>query len=220
MWPGIALHRNFVTWGEPILWQQNIGRCPCYNPSTGTWNLNHVQCNGTGRLLVSIDLTQPPAANYRVLVTNVTVGKIYEPLGQFQAGELILSFWPNEFAIGEGDLIVIPSRQTTYSEELIHSSTGDTLSQSNVYTIDAIWGLNGAFNGWNLNGNTITWSSGGPSIGDYYTVRYQYSPTYQVIAASFLRRRPDNPLNVFSYQTVPSRAALKIWNPNLMDTGG
>jgi len=198
--------------GEGILWFRTMGACPCTNPQTRTWDRAHALCAGTGKLRQQIDTT-----GFLALVTGVRVGRRYdEQLGQLQEGDLLVSTWPNEIPLSEGDHVVIPSRNAVRTWlQTRGTGTDDMLPDRNNVAIATLFDSTGELKlGWEFVApNIIRWT--GAPAGSAYAVRYSYSPIYEVMEGSVLYRKPD-----YGGAIMPTVVGARLFKPNTQDGYG
>jgi hypothetical protein len=196
--------------GETIRWFRMVGRCPCFDPSTGEWNRAHALCGGLGVLREEVDVSA-----YRAQVTSVQAGRTYDRrLGQLEEGDLTVSVWPNEIPLAEQDQIVVPSRAFTFSEQITRGAgLSDTLTQLHPLSVERVFDTNGVVSSslYSLSGQTLVWD-GGPAAGQRYTVRYRYSPRYTVIQGKILSRKPDP-----DGTPLPMVVGMRLWTPSDLD---
>lgn len=208
---GPAMRQIDIFHGEPIQWFRYVGMCPCHDSKNGTYNRSHTLCGGTGKLKEEVDVSA-----FLAIVTNVTVSKVYHGLGELVAGDLICATWPQEIPLARYDEVVVPSRNRAESAQIVRGSGIDpiplptTAVVAAVNLIQRIYDNNGPiYAGYSLQSDGIAWKAGtGPTLGARYTVRYRYSPRWEVIDDAILNRVPDP-----NGDPIAQKVALRLITP-------
>lgn len=246
---GVSGKQVMASLGEPLRWWRNVGRCPCYNNISGTFDPGHSLCGGTGIVAEEVVLTSNySTGTYLCLISSASAGKEYEETGQLMEGDLVCSTYPDEIPLSPGDRVLLPTRDTVYSEVITRGNgPSDSLNQQFATSIERIMDVNGPItSGWSLvNGPTFTsqiaydsniafgtsfnglsavlWNaSTGPAVGANYTVRYRYNPRYIVQSEMIKMRGKDTAGGLSPYATIGTtrtqQVLLRLWNPNSNDT--
>lgn len=209
-----TLRNEFLLRGEPILYWQYVGICPCTDSVAMTHDRQHALCGGTGVLRESVDVS-----TYKALVTGYQQSKAYHSsLGELPQGSIGVSTFPDEIPLAEQDLIAVSTRFLTISEELTRGAGAtDNFTRGSITSIDRVFDTAGAITtGFAISSgkNGITWT-GGPDAGDTYTVLYTFNPQFIMIKGTLKPRRTD-----LLGLPFPVPALFKIMNPTETDYVG
>jgi hypothetical protein len=208
----------------PLAWYRRAGACPRDHVGTVTGfrigqDPTCPMCGGTGELMIPMALPVSGLSEGKVLLYGALIGKAKSPI-QEDVGDLQVSFLAEDYPFGEGDRIVLPSREKVASEEILRGSgSKDRLRYPqakqvlSVYKEASSLAAGAVTSGYALsdNGTTITWSSG-ITAGEQYAIAYVYRPTYEVVAGSLHLRETATDGSQF-----PSHLTMRLWEWSPVD---
>lgn len=172
--------------GEQIRWIRRMA-CPCVTPATGRPARDCPKCSGTGWLWEEQDVSA-----YRALITNQMPRQIFSSLGQFQLGDILCQTMPDEIPLAPRDAVILPSRWEEQSQTVERGD--DTIRNWPVTELVSVQDLSTTYEVGvdcmvGADEKSISWITAGPAMGEFYSVRYRYSPTYDIIEMLPHRRK-------------------------------
>lgn len=188
--------------GETIrYWQAQ--RCACWDPVRQKGDKSHALCGGTGVYRVERDVSK-----FRVIIANVSTSRAFVDIGAMQSGDLLGSAWPDEIPLAPDDRIAVLTREAS-GQALLTRGAGASdvlpVEMTPLVRIENVAGRDGdVTTGWSQDGDAIAWT-GGVGVGQQYSVRFVYLPTWQVVNAGTATRVPD-----LSGARMPRRVGLTL----------
>lgn len=209
----------------PVRWYRDAGPCPnTHNDpvlgSSGGYGSTALACPlcfGTSRLIKNMALPLTGRTSGKILCQNAMVGRSRSPI-QLEGGEVICTFIEDDYPLAEGDRLLLGSRVSDYAELIKH--TGDAYDALRYTPVHSILNVTlppptgEVTSGFAVQAASlgITWSSGAPTVGSQYTVRYRYYAVF-VVATGGIHRR----VRATNGAAFPSRAVLRQFNQGRLD---
>jgi hypothetical protein len=205
--------RLIRTYGRvPAGWHRRVGPCPRPHVATvGGFQIGadpHCPlCGGTGELLQEMALPTTGRTGGKVYYQNCTQTMLRQMPG-LEVGDLLLSFFPDEYPLLEGDRLFLSDREARASQQLKRGTgSSDRLTLPRAVGLLQLVSEDGAATGYSLDaaGGHVVWDPDtGLAAGKQYTVAYRYLPAYVVFQGTFVQRPVSDDGTPF-----PARVALK-----------
>lgn len=205
--------------GYRVLWRHWVP-CPCVREASRAHRIVCPLCHGTGDRFIS-------PLEIRAVMTSAMLQKEFVQYGEFLLGSSMLTLYAEDRFLGYRDRFDLLDSYSTYAEYRQRSEDLDTVTEFMQYSVDKVVSLfklntdrdayvdlvSGTDYTLNADGS-ITWLPSGnpPSPSEFFSIVYQYHPSYMVVELvndirdTFVK---DPGTGHEMYRRMPQRAMVK-----------